>query len=183
MERSDIELRTRELGDLDVEPVVPAGVVRDTSPRLETPSVRRGPAPSVGGTVLRVGLGVAALVVAIGVMTGTPAEYRVALGLVGAALVVSGFDRVLKRYVGPRVQTALVLSVVWLLLVALAAVFASFLPLSEARNPANTFTQPVLAAPDLFSRHPFGTDRQGLDILGGIIYGFRVSLVVGVGAV
>src|SRR5206468_7877173 len=125
VERSDIGLRTGELGDLDVEPVVPAGVVRDTSPRLETPSVRRGPAPSVGGTVLRVGLGVAALVVAIGVMTGTPAEYRVALGLVGAALVVSGFDRVLKRYVGPRVQTALVLSVVWLLLVALAAVFAS----------------------------------------------------------
>ena len=36
--------------------------------------------------------------------------------------------------------------------------------------------------PDLFSAHPLGTDKQGLDLLGQVIYGARVSLVIGVGA-
>jgi peptide/nickel transport system permease protein len=69
-----------------------------------------------------------------------------------------------------------------LLLVGLLAAFADVLPLPEGRVPANALDEPVLARPDLFSAHPLGTDRHGLDLLSGIAFGARVSLVVGLGA-
>ncbi len=71
----------------------------------------------------------------------------------------------------------------WILLVVGSAVFADLLPLAEARDTSAAIDTPSLERPDLFSAHPFGTDRQGLDILGGVIYGARVSLTVGIGAV
>ncbi|MDF3308182.1 ABC transporter permease [Rhodococcus sp. T2V] len=37
--------------------------------------------------------------------------------------------------------------------------------------------------PNPLSAHPLGTDRQGLDILSGVIFGARTSLTVGFGAV
>src|SRR5690606_11997469 len=48
------------------------------------------------------------------------------------------------------------------------------------KSVQHTLDEPTLLRPDLFSEHPLGTDRQGLDILGGIVHGARVSLVVGV---
>ena len=57
------------------------------------------------------------------------------------------------------------------------AIFADLLPLAEAEDISQTLTEPRPACgPDLFSAHPLGTDVQGLDILGGVIYGARVSL-------
>lgn len=79
-------------------------------------------------------------------------------------------------------EVGLVASFGWLVLIVLAAVFADFLPLAEGRNPALTLSEPIRQPPDLFSAHPLGTDSQGLDVLAGVVYGARVSLVVGFGA-
>lgn len=107
------------------------------------------------------------------------------LGVLAAAVVLLyvGASN-LGRYVrGERFDLALVLSMVWMVGLVVAAVLADWLPLAESKNIAETLTTPTLLRPDLFSEHPLGTDRQGLDILGGIVYGARVSLVVSFGAV
>jgi peptide/nickel transport system permease protein len=75
------------------------------------------------------------------------------------------------------------LAAVWLLVVILAAALADLLPLSESRDPSKTLLTPSMQPPNLFSAHPFGTDKQGLDLLGGLVYGARVSLIVGLGGV
>ncbi len=66
-------------------------------------------------------------------------------------------------------------------IVALLVIAATFPPLITSRDPnAQSLTerrQPPSAA------HPLGTDELGRDILSRIIYGARVSLVVGIGAV
>lgn len=100
----------------------------------------------------------------------------------GLLLAFVGLDRLLKRFVGPNVDTGLWLAVVWVGLVLLAAIFADLLPLKEARNASNSFDAPVAARPDLFSAHPLGTDKFGLDLLGGVIYGARLSLQISLGA-
>jgi peptide/nickel transport system permease protein len=111
---------------------------------------------------------------------GTPRLIVCGLALVGTAVLGLRF---LHRIFGAEAHVELWLSAGWLGLLTLAAIFADLLPLAEAREPKNTLTDPILLRPDLFSHHPFGTDRLALDILGGVIYGARVSLVVGVGAV
>lgn len=77
--------------------------------------------------------------------------------------------------------TALALG--WTFLILLGALVVDFLPLSEARDPSLALTTRSLLPPDLATAHPLGTDGQGLDILGGLLYGARVSLVVGIGGV
>ena len=68
-------------------------------------------------------------------------------------------------------------SVVWLVLVTLGAIFASWLPLQE---PDRFGLTPNNAAPGV-DGHFLGTDEQGYDILSRLIYGGRVSLVVAFG--
>ncbi|WP_159920611.1 ABC transporter permease [Rhodococcus sp. WAY2] len=75
------------------------------------------------------------------------------------------------------------MSVGWLAVEVFVALLADFLPLAEGRNPSLTLDAPILQPPQILSGHPLGTDRQGLDILSGVIYGARTSLVVGFGAV
>ncbi|MDZ4234708.1 MAG: ABC transporter permease, partial [Dietzia sp.] len=75
------------------------------------------------------------------------------------------------------------LALAWTVLIVLGALFVDFLPLAEARDPSLALMTPSTLAPDLLSDHPLGTDGQGLDILGGLLYGARVSLVVGIGGV
>ena len=65
----------------------------------------------------------------------------------------------------------------WVALVVLAAVFAGVLPL---QNP-DLQTSAINAGPS--TAHLFGTDDLGRDILSRVIFGARVSLVVGFGAV
>ncbi|GAA1742552.1 peptide/nickel transport system permease protein [Dietzia kunjamensis subsp. schimae] len=71
----------------------------------------------------------------------------------------------------------------WTALIVLGALIVDFLPLAEARDPQFALTTRSLLPPDLLTAHPLGTDRQGLDILGGLLYGARVSIVVGIGGV
>lgn len=75
------------------------------------------------------------------------------------------------------------LAVAWTLVIVVGATIVDFLPLAEARDGKNALLAPTKALPDLMSAHPLGTDGQGLDILGGLLYGARVSLVVGIGGV
>lgn len=83
----------------------------------------------------------------------------------------------------PRLDLGTALALAWLTLVAVAAVIADWLPLSESRDPAKALLTPSMQPPNLLSANPLGTDRQGLDLLGGLMYGARVSLVVGIGGV
>ena len=103
---------------------------------------------------------------------------------VAAGLIVAyfGLDRLLRRLVSPAIDTGLWLSVFWISIVVLAAIFADVLPLKEARDASQSFGEPVNARPDLFSSHPLGTDTFGLDLLGGVIYGARLSLQISLGA-
>lgn len=71
----------------------------------------------------------------------------------------------------------------WTVVIVLGALIVDFLPLPEARDPQFALTTPSLLPPDLSSDFLLGTDSQGLDVLGGLLYGARVSLVVGIGGV
>lgn len=127
--------------------------------------------------------GLAVVLVATMVLTSTTAVVRVGLALIGCGLLYVAIDRVGKAWRGPRFQADVALSACWLVLVGVAALVADLLPLAESKDVSKTLREPTLVRPDLFSGHPLGTDRQGLDILGGVVYGARVSLVVGLGAV
>ncbi len=127
-------------------------------------------------------LGAVVLWIALGAITD-PTALRLAVAVVGLVAMYFGIDAIAKRLVSPTFETDFWLSAGWLVLVVLLAVFADLLPLAEARDPSLTLTQPSRERPDLFSSHPLGTDSQALDILGGVIYGARVSLQVSLIAV
>lgn len=84
---------------------------------------------------------------------------------------------------GRRIDVGTILAAGWIGLLVVCAIVADWLPLAESRDPSKTLLTPSMQPPNLFSEHPLGTDGQGLDILGGIVYGARVSLVVGIGGV
>jgi peptide/nickel transport system permease protein len=63
-------------------------------------------------------------------------------------------------------------------LVVLAALLASVLPLV---SPTKVFAGPPLAGPSL--AHPFGTDELGRDLASRVVFGARVSLVVGAASI
>ncbi len=136
---------------------------------------------------LAVGLvgGTAAVIVGLMVLTDVHAGYRVLLTVGGLALLFMALDNAGKLFRGPLFETGLWLSVIWVALIGLSAAFADFLPFTESRDASVTIFEgtPILKRPDLFSANPLGTDRQALDILGGIVYGARVSLQVSVLAV
>jgi peptide/nickel transport system permease protein len=127
-------------------------------------------------------IGVALLLVAAQARSlPDPAQWVCAL--VGVVAFAAGFEALGCVLRGPDFDAGLWLAIFWIGLVVVAAVFADLLPVAESRDASKALTEPILRRPDLFSRHPFGTDRQGLDILGGVIYGARISLEVSLGAV
>lgn len=123
------------------------------------------------------------LYVALDVLADVRVEIRVVGVLVALVAGYIGSRSAGRLAFGPRFDAGYWLSIAWLAIAGIAAVCAGLLPFTESRDPSRSLTEPVLARPDLFSRHPLGTDRQGLDILGGIAYGLRVSFVVGFGTV
>ena len=138
--------------------------------------------PLVTGPLLTI-VGLAALMVSLLALT---ADDGIARYLVAAAAVVVlhvGVDVLAVRWFGPRFELGLWLSIAWLTLVVTGAAIADLLPLKESSDLSKALLEPIEARPDVFSGHPLGTDAQGLDILGGILYGGRVSLTIGVGAI
>ncbi len=75
-----------------------------------------------------------------------------------------------RRRLGPAFWVA----AAWTCVIVLAAIFANLLPLT---NPNLIGAGPPSAAPSL--HHFLGTDELGRDILSRIVFGARVSLVVG----
>jgi len=57
------------------------------------------------------------------------------------------------------------------------------LPLAEQEDTTKTISIPGNARPDLFSKHPLGTNNFSLDLLARCIYGARVSLLTAAFAV
>jgi len=112
-----------------------------------------------------------------------PTPLTIVLALLGVAVTFVGLDRLCRFAFGSTFDTVLWLSVGWVAVVLFTAITAQWLPLSESKDVAQTLGTQGLQPPDLFSAHPLGTDRQGLDILGGVIYGARVSLTVALGAI
>lgn len=128
--------------------------------------------------------GIALVVVGTAVLTGSDALIRGILAILGIVVGYLGLNKLAKLIFGEKFDTGLWLAIFWFAIVVLAAVFADLLPLSESRDASKTILSgtPTLKRPDIFSANPLGTDRQALDILGGVIYGARVSLQVSLGA-
>jgi peptide/nickel transport system permease protein len=124
-----------------------------------------------------------AMVLVAAAMSGPPDLLRWAIGVAGALGSYFGFEAAGRRVSGDSFDAGFWLSAGWVVVVVLAALFADLLPLAEAQNTAKALSEPSRQRPDLFSNHPLGTDSQGLDVLGGIIYGARVSLQVSILAV
>jgi len=66
-------------------------------------------------------------------------------------------------------------------LIALVVLIAVFAPALAPKDPLQTSLIDSLRPPS--AEHPFGTDRNGRDMLSRIIYGARISLGIGLGAV
>src|SRR3712207_1889691 len=66
-------------------------------------------------------------------------------------------------------------------LIVIVVLIAVLAPLLAPQDPTQTSLIDALRAPS--AEHPFGTDRNGRDMLSRIIYGARVSLGIGLGAV
>jgi len=139
----------------------------------------------LGGRAGAAALTVASLVALVVGIAGSPLPLgvRLAIAAAGAIGAVRGARILASDIAGHPVDVGFWLAAGWLLLLLLSAVFADLLPLGEASDVSKTLLEPTLVRPDLLSSHPLGTDRQGLDILAGVIYGARVSLLVGLGAV
>lgn len=134
---------------------------------------------------LRVGL--AFLVAGIALLAGgllagqVVPSVRVLLACVGLVFVFMGLGRSLRARFGPEFDLGLWVGVVWLVLIVVLAATADLLPLPESLDTSKTLTERTYASPS--AAHWLGTDQYGLDILGQIIYGARVSLIVGGGGV
>lgn len=147
---------------------------------ITAPAVRRRASLPIG-LVGFVG-GLALCWIGFDTLSSAAIQPRVVCVAVGIVAAYIGLDNLLRRLISPTVDTGLWLAFVWLGLVVLAAVFADLLPLKESRDASRSFSEPVAARPDLFSVHPLGTDKFGLDLLGGVIYGARLSLQISLGA-
>lgn len=139
---------------------------------------RAGVVPYAAGAVL-LAAGIGLVFAGTMALDHASALPRWIVGLAGVMAAFRGLDLVLKARFGPRFPTALWLAGVWIAIVVLAALLAPLLPIE--RPHYLPLTAPAYERPDLFSAHPLGTDGFGRDYLDRLIWGARVSLVVGVG--
>jgi len=154
------------------EPLVPEQAMMPLGRRRSKPvALLIGAALFIVGAVLVV-LGTTALRKEL-VMTG-----RVAFVLIGVILIYLGVARIIRAITGPRTDVAYWLALTWVILLVAVALLAPVLPLGESVNSARTLSDPINARPQIFSEHPFGTNRLGLDLLSRTIYGARTSLMV-----
>lgn len=171
---------TDQVTVLTPEPVSdPVGALPPPALPSSTRRRRLSPALLVAAAIA----GVALVVLGMGVLDALIVMARAAITVVGAVLFVWALGRLIKVWRGERTDSFQWLAAIWLGLLSVAAIVADFLPMSEATDPSEAMLAPSRAAPDLFSAHPLGTDTVGLDVLGQVVYGARVSIVVALGAV
>jgi peptide/nickel transport system permease protein len=167
----------------EASPDVLADAFEPASVAADVPRRRRILAPTYPRAIALFIFAIALFVVGTKVLTKSTAEIRVVVCLVALYLGFRSLDMLGKRINGPSFPTGLWLSVSWLVIAVFAAAFSDVIPVAEAVDPSKTLQTPILLRPNLFSAHPLGTDRFGLDILGGVMHGLQVSLIVGLGAV
>jgi peptide/nickel transport system permease protein len=126
-------------------------------------------------------VGVALLVTGTAVLTGGVGALVTVVGII--AVLAAAIDLSARIRGRADVHTPFWLSVIWLVVLVVLAALVSVLPLPEGRDPAKALDVQALLPPDVFSTHPLGTDTQALDVLTGLLYGARVSLIVAVGGV
>jgi len=137
------------------------------------------PKPPRGGVLGGTGLivaSIAMLYVALAPLGGLPGIVKVPFVLLGVYVAIRGIDIVCKTLRGPSFDTGLWLCIAWLTLLGLAAILADFLPLAEHVDTVKSITEPGNARPDLFSKHPLGSNNFSLDLLAQSIYAARVSV-------
>ena len=128
-------------------------------------------------------IGIALILLGTMVFNDVTAEIRVLLVLAGIAASYLGLDAICQRRWGAGFDTSAWLSGVWLVMIGLGAITVQWLPLPESKLVKNSFGEGLRLRPDLFSRHPLGTNSQELDLLGGVMWGARTSLIISLGAV
>jgi len=98
----------------------------------------------------------------------------------GAGAVVGGQGSVFTEVKEPRKRLGIVFWICtgWIALIVFLAVFANVLPLTDPnyQNPNFINSAPALG-------HWLGTDDLGRDILSRVIFGARISLVIGFGSI
>jgi peptide/nickel transport system permease protein len=156
-----------------------AGVTNEPGPAARPESRTR--ARVVGSTEIVVGLAV--FLVATASLESRNGWLRLGLAILGLALVYRGADHLLKAARGPDFDTAFWVSLGWIVLLVLAAIFADLIPFEEHVDAAQTLTLKGNEPPELFSSHPLGTNNLALDLLGRSVYGARVSLLTAAFAV
>jgi peptide/nickel transport system permease protein len=88
---------------------------------------------------------------------------------------VSEFRRIVRVFFGRK------LAVLGFSFIVLLVVVAIFAPLLARHDPFTQDIKHTLATPSI--SEPLGTDELGRDLLSRIIYGSRISLIIGIGAV
>lgn len=83
-------------------------------------------------------------------------------------------NRSLRKFLNNKLAVS---GIVIFSLVLLAAIFAPFL---TSYDPLNVDMNSVLQAPSL--RHLFGTDKVGRDVFSRVLYGGRISILIGLGS-
>lgn len=125
--------------------------------------------------------GLALIVIGTHLLTHTSALPRWVLTVMGIGILFKGIDGILKAIFGSSFSTGLWAAIAWLWTLIVLAIIASWLPLQHPT--ALPLHAPAFVRPSLFSNHPLGTDGFGRDYLARVIYGSRVSLVLGLGSV
>lgn len=132
------------------------------------------------------------LLVCAGVVIGVLVAVALAQGFLspsGAVLLVAlvalvittQFYRLLKPTTG--VSIVLWVALAWVSLLGVVAVAAPILPLGAHADTSLAISTPGFIQPNLFSEHPLGTNRFGLDILARLVWGGRTTLMISLGAV
>ncbi len=131
--------------------------------------------------VLTVGAvaGVGLLVLGTAGMTDVTAWPRWVVSIAGVMLFWISGSRLVTSIWGPGIDVGLWAAAIWVVVLAGLALLAPLLPFEGPLDlPLRT---PTYLRPDLFSEHPLGTDGFGRDFVSRLVYGARVSLVVGLG--
>jgi peptide/nickel transport system permease protein len=129
--------------------------------------------------VVVLAVGVALIFVATMTLDDGPMWLRWLLGLGGVLLTSRGIDVLAKHRFGPGFQTGFWLAASWVGLIVVLAVLAPVLPLEKPGYLP--LSSPSYLRPNLFSSYPLGTDGFGRDYVSRLVWGARVSLIVGVG--
>lgn len=132
--------------------------------------------------VLEIAAGLVAMLAGASWLKDSPMILRAVLVIAGVAAIYTGVRNTVHA-VRPGADVAWGLAVLWLVLLIAFAILAPVLPLGEHQNTAKTLAEPLLKRPQIFSKHPLGTNNYGLDMLARIAYGARASLTMGVLAV